>query len=93
MFVFNRDFRYVYIYIYTMWPYVKLYAHGQYFITRKQKVARAQWYVMWEELSVNHFLLKHNNHLKRTLKYFLNGTVRFGYCLTFNLLTTVLLPW
>ena len=32
---------YVYIYIY-MWPYVKLYAH-------------AWWYIMWEELSVNHF--------------------------------------
>ena len=30
-----------YIYI-CMWPYVKLYAH-------------ARWYIMWEELSVNHF--------------------------------------
>ena len=30
--------------------------------------------------------LKHSNHLKRTLKMFLNGTVRFGYCLTYNLL-------
>ena len=39
-------------YIY-MWPYVNLYAH-------------AQWYVMWEELSEDHFL-KHSNHLKRTL--------------------------
>ena len=46
---------------------------------------------MWEELNVNHFL-KYSNHLKRTLKMFLNGTVRFGYCLTFNLLTTALLP-
>ena len=27
-------------------------------------VARARWYVMWEELSVNHFL-KHSNHLKK----------------------------
>ena len=53
MFVFNRDFRYVRIY---MWPYVNLYAH-------------AWWYVMWEELSVDHFL-KHSNHLKRTLKCF-----------------------
>ena len=43
---------YVYIYV-CVWPYVKLYAH-------------ARWYVMWEELSVNHFL-KHSNHLKRTL--------------------------
>ena len=50
MFVFNRDFRYVRIY---MWPYVKLYAH-------------ARWYVMWEELSVNHFL-KHSNHLKQKM--------------------------
>ena len=54
MFVFNRGFRYVRIYIYV--PYVNLYAH-------------ARWYVMWEELSVDHFL-KHSNHLKRTLKCF-----------------------
>ena len=47
---------------------------------------------MWGELSVNHFLM-HSNHFKRTLKMFSNGTVRFGYCLTFNLLTTALLPW
>ena len=48
---------YVYIYICVcVWPYVKLYAH-------------ARWYVMWEELSVNHFL-KHSNHLKRTQKCF-----------------------
>ena len=41
MFVFNRDFRYVRIHIdMCMWPYVKLYAHAQYFITRKRKVAR-----------------------------------------------------
>ena len=40
---------------------------------------------MWEDLSVNHFL-KHSNHLKGTLKMFYNGTMRFGYCLTFNLL-------
>ena len=33
-------------------------------------VAQVQWYVMWEELSVNHFL-KHSNHLKRTLKMLL----------------------
>ena len=46
---------------------------------------------MWEELSVNHFL-KHSNHLKRILKMFLNGTTHFGYCLIFNLLTTVLIP-
>ena len=38
-----------YIYI-CMWPYVKLYAH-------------ARWYVMWEGLSVNHFL-KHSSHFK-----------------------------
>ena len=37
-----------------MWPYVKLYTH-------------ARWYVMWEELSVNHFQ-KHSNNLKGTLK-------------------------
>ena len=49
MFMFNRDFRYVRIYIY-MWPYVKLYAHARY-------------YVMWEELSVSHFL-KHSNQFK-----------------------------
>ena len=44
---------YVYIYIYMyiyMWPYVKLYAH-------------AWCYVMWEGLSVNHFL-KRSNHFK-----------------------------
>ena len=34
MFVFNRDFRYVYIYMYIyifiyMWPYVNLYAHAR----------------------------------------------------------------
>ena len=69
---------YIYIYI-CMWPYVKLYAH-------------ARWYVMWEWLSVNHFL-KHSNHFKLTLKMILNGTVRFGYCLTFNFLTTALLLW
>ena len=46
---------YVYICIY-MWPYVNLYAH-------------ARWYVMWEELSVNHFH-KHSNQLKPTLKMF-----------------------
>ena len=46
-----------------MWLYVKLYAHAQYFITRKQKVVWTWWYVMWEELSINHFL-KHSNHLK-----------------------------
>ena len=46
---------YIYIYIY-MWPYVNLYVH-------------ARWYVMWEELSVDHFL-KHNNHLERTPKCF-----------------------
>ena len=40
MFVFNRDFRYVRIY---MWPYVNPYAH-------------ARWYVMWGELSVDPFL-------------------------------------
>ena len=51
MFVFNRDFRYVRIYMYIyMWPYVKLYAH-------------ARCYVMWEGLSVNHFL-KRSNHFK-----------------------------
>ena len=33
---------------------------------------------MWEELSVDHFL-KDSNHLKRTLKMFLNGSVCFGY--------------
>ena len=61
-----------------MWPYVKLCAH-------------AQWYVMWEELSVDH--IKHSNYFKRTLKMFLNGSVRFGYYLTFNLLSTALLTW
>ena len=44
-----------YIYM-CVWPYVKLYAH-------------AWWYVMWEELSVDHFL-KHSNHLKQPLKMF-----------------------
>ena len=61
-----------YVYIY-MSPYVKLYTH-------------ARWYIMWEELSVNH-IKKHSNHLKRALKMFLNGFVRFGYYITFNLLT------
>ena len=75
MLEFNGDFRYVPIY---MWPYVKLYAC-------------ARWYIIWEGLSVNHFL-KHSNHFKLTLKMILNGTERFGYCLTFKLLTTALLP-
>ena len=35
--------------------------------------------------------LKHSNYWKRTLKIFLNGTVRFGYCLALNLPTTALL--
>ena len=39
-----------YVYIYICGPYVKLYAH-------------ARWYIMWEGLSVNHFL-KHSNHFK-----------------------------
>ena len=78
MFVFNRDFRYVRIYIY-MWPYVNLYAH-------------AGWYVMWEELSVNPFL-NHSNQLKPTIKKYYIGPERFGYYLTFNLLTTALLTW
>ena len=51
-----------------MWLYVKLYAHAQW----EMKSYAAQWYVMWEELSVNRFL-KHSNHLKRTLIMFYNG--------------------
>ena len=44
-------YTYIYVYIYMcMWSYVKLYAH-------------ARWYVMWEGLSVNHFL-KHSSHFK-----------------------------
>ena len=43
-------------------------------------------------VSVNHFL-KHSNHFKQTLNMFFNGSVRFGYYLTFNLVTTALLTW
>ena len=45
-------------------------------------VARAQWYVMWEELSVNHFL-KHSNHVKRTLILF--SKFNRGLWLLFNI--------
>ena len=45
-----------------------------------EKSGAAQCYVIWEELSFDHFL-KHSNHLKRTLKMFLNGTECFGLVL------------
>ena len=84
MFVFNRDFRYVYIHQVICACSIVHYS--------EMKSCAAQWYVMWEELSFDHFL-KHSNHLKQALKMFQNGTVHFVYCLTFNLLTTALLPW
>ena len=47
MFVFNRDFRYVriyiYIYVHIYWPYGNPYVH-------------ARWYVMWAGLSVTTFI-------------------------------------
>ena len=50
MVVFNRDFRYVRIYIYIYMAVHQLYAH-------------ARCYVMWVGLSVNYFL-KRSNHFK-----------------------------
>ena len=33
------------------------------YVAVRQVIAHARWYVMWEGLSVNHFL-KHSNHVK-----------------------------
>ena len=62
-----------------------------YVVVRQVMYPHAQWYVLCEGLSVDH-IVKHSNHLKRTLIMFLNGSLRFGYYLTFNLLTTTLVP-
>ena len=68
MFMFNRDFRYVHIYIYIC-SRTSSYMHMLNGSLLGMKSGAVRRYVMWEELSFDHFL-KQSNHLKQILKCF-----------------------